>query len=182
MAWQVPGIWVIVRTVVGFPLAAVLGVVGMAIASALAVFFGVSGLSNNLALLMIGAGVGAGIGAGLTMLRVDSIPSWPILIAVGLVLALLSTGGAWVGFQIGGFISDIEDARCVGVCGYFFKPRTYIALGATLVPNVIAMIFNIAYESRIGRPTEPFSPANGPALSRSDEGEDTGGRAGAPGG
>ena len=123
----------------------------MALASALAVFFGVAALPKILVMLMVGAGIGAGIGAGLTMLRVDAIPPWPVLLAVGLGLSAVSAGGAWVGFQIGGYISAIEDARCVGVCPYLFKPRTYIALGAALVPNVIALLFNIGYEGMFGR-------------------------------
>ena len=151
MGWQKPWITITARTLVGLPLAAVLGVIGMAIASALSVFFGVAGLPNLLALLMIGAGVGAGIGAGLMMLRIDSVPSWPILLSVGLGLALASGLGAWAGFQAGDRISAIEDANCVGVCGYLFKPRTYIALGATLVANVIALAFNIGYEGMFGR-------------------------------
>lgn len=155
MVWQKSGISVLLRTVFGLPLAAVLGVVGMAVASAMSVFFGVSGLSTLLTLLMIGAGFGAGIGAGVMMLRIDAIPPWHILLAVGLVLAALSAGGGWVGFQIGDRISAIEDANCVGVCGYLFKPRTYIALGATLVPNCIALLFNIVYEGRYGRWASP---------------------------
>ena len=151
MGSQKPWISVVARTLLGFPLAGVLAALGMALASALAVFFGVAALPNILAMLMIGAGVGAGIGAGLTMLRVDSIPPWPVLLAVGLGLSAVSAAGAWVGFQIGGYISAIEDARCVGVCPYLFKPRTYIALGAALVPNVIALLFNIGYEGMFGR-------------------------------
>ena len=123
----------------------------MALASALAVFFGVAALPKILVMLMVGAGIGAGIGAGLTMLRVDAIPPWPVLLAVGLGLSAVSAAGAWVGFLIGGHITAIEDARCVGVCPYLFKPRTYIALGAALVPNVIALLFNIGYEGMFGR-------------------------------
>lgn len=151
MVWQKSGMSVLLRTVFGLPLAAVLGVVGMAVGSAMSVFFGVSSLSTLLTLLMIGAGVGAGIGAGVMMLRIDAVPPWPILLAVGLALAAFSAGGGWVGFQIGDRISAIEDANCVGVCGYLFKPRTYIALGATLVSNVIALVFNIGYEGGFGR-------------------------------
>ena len=151
MGWQKPWIAIVARTILGLPLAAVLGVIGMAIASAMSVFFGVSGLPTLLTLLMIGAGVGAAIGAGLMMLRIDSVPPWPVLLAVGLALALVSALGAWAGFQVGDRISAIEDANCVGVCGYLFKPRTYIALGATLVANVIALVFNVGYEGVFGR-------------------------------
>ena len=91
------------------------------------------------------------------MLRVDAIPSWSVLLAAGVVLVALSVVGGWVGFQIGDMISAIEDANCVGVCGYLFKPRTYIALGAALVPNCIALVFNIAYEGGFGR-RAPFKP------------------------
>lgn len=151
MGPQKPWISVVARTLLGFPLAAVLGALGMAMASALAVFFGVAALPKILTMLMVGAGVGAGIGAGLTMLRMDAIPPWPVLLAVGLGLSAVSTAGGWVGFQIGGYISAVEDARCVGVCPYLFKPRTYIALGAALVPNIIALLFNIGYEGLFGR-------------------------------
>lgn len=151
MGWNNSSIWVVIRSVVGFPLAAVLAVIGMAIASAMAVFFGVAALSSILTLLMVGAGIGAGIGAGVTLLRVDSIPSWPLLLAVGVVLAAIGYVGGLVGFQVGEKISAIEDANCIGVCGYFFKPRTYIALGATLLPNVATIIFNIGYEGGWGR-------------------------------
>lgn len=142
---------VVVRTLVGLPLAAVLATIGMALASAMAVFFGVAGLSNILMMLMIGAGVGAGIGAGLTMLRIDTIPHWSVLLAVGLLLAAVSAVGSWAGFQVGEIISAIEDDRCVGVCGYLFKPRTYIALGATLVANALALAFNIVCAGGFGR-------------------------------
>ena len=149
------------RALVGLPLAAVLGVIGMAIASAMSVFFGVAALPTLLTLLMIGAGVGAGIGAGATMLRVDAIPPWPALLAVGLALAVLAAAGGWVGFQIGERISAMEDANCVGVCGYLFKPRTYIALGATLVANCISLAFNIGYEGGFRRWLWPRLPAAG---------------------
>ena len=151
MVWRKPGISVVLRTLFGLPLAGVLGVIGMAVASAMAVFFGVSGLNTLLTLLMIGAGTGAGIGAGAMMLRIDAIPHWTILVAVGLLLAVLSAGGGWAGFQVGDWISAIEDDNCVGVCGYFLKPRTYIVLGATLIANGIALLFNIGYEGGFGR-------------------------------
>ena len=157
MVWHKAGISVVLRTLFGLPLAAVLAVIGMAIASAMSVFFGVASLTNLLTLLMMGAGIGAGIGAGAMMLRVDAIPSWSVLLAAGVVLVALSVGGGWVGFQIGDMISAIEDANCVGVCGYLFKPRTYIALGAALVPNCISLVFNIAYEGGFGRKA-PFKP------------------------
>ena len=150
MQWRSAGISVIVRCVAGLPLAAVLSVIGMAIASAMSVFFGVSALSTLLLLLMVGAGIGAGIGAGVTLLHVDSIPPWPVWLAIGIVLAAVSGLGAWVGLQVGETITAIEDANCVGVCGYLFKPRTYMALGATLVSNVVALAFNIGYEARFG--------------------------------
>lgn len=151
MGPQKPWISVTARSLLGFPLAGVLAAIGMAIASAMAVFFGVAALPNILTMLMVGAGIGAGIGAGLTLLRVDSIPSWPVLLGAGLLLSAASYGGAWVGFQIGGYITAIEDARCVGVCPYLFKPRTYIALGAALVPNIMTLLFNIGYEGVFGR-------------------------------
>ncbi len=135
----------------GFPLAGVLAAIGMAIAIPMAWFFEVEALPKILTMLMVGAGVGAGIGAGLTCLRIDSIPAWPILLGAGLALSAASFGGAWAGFQIGGYITAIEDERCVGVCPYLFKPRTYIALGAALVPNVITVLFNIGYEGMFGR-------------------------------
>lgn len=144
-------------------MAGVLGVIGMAIASAVAVFFGISGLNALLTLLMFGAGIGAGIGAGVMMLRIDAIPHWTILLAVGLVLAVLSAGGSWAGFQVGDWISEIEDANCVGVCGYFLKPRTYIVLGAALVANCIALLFNIGYEGRFGRWASSKPPVTSPA-------------------
>ena len=155
MFWQKSGISVAARTLFGFPLAAVLGVIGMAIASAMSVFFGVASLNTLLTLLMIGAGVGSGIGAGLMMLRIDAVPHWPVLLGVGLALAILSAIGGWVGFQIGDYVSAIEDANCVGVCGYLFKPRTYIALGSTVVSNCVALLFNIAYEGGFGRWASP---------------------------
>ena len=163
MVWRKPGISVVLRTLFGLPLAGVLGVVGMAIASAMAVFFGVSGLNTLLALLIIGAGTGAGIGAGAMMLRIDAIPHWTIWLAVALVLSVLGAGGGWAGFQVGDWISEIEDARCVGVCGYFLRPRTYIVLGAALVPNCIALLFNIGYEGGFGRWASSKPRVVGPA-------------------
>ncbi len=151
MGWHKSGITVVVRTIVGLPLSAVLGVIGMAIASAMAVFFGVAALPTLLALLMVGAGVGAGIGAGVTMLRIDAVPSWPVLLAAGLILATVGVGGGWAGFQIGDRITAIEDMNCVGVCGYLFKPRTYIALGAMVASNCIALVFNVGYAGGFGR-------------------------------
>ena len=127
-------------------MAAVLSVIGMAIASAMSVFFGVSGLPTLLLLLMIGAGVGAGIGGAAMLLRIDTIPSWPILLTIGLGFSLISFGGSWVGFQIGDVVTKIEDENCVGVCGYLFKPRTYMALGAVLSSSLLSLAFNIGYE------------------------------------
>ncbi len=169
MFWRKTGIAIALRTLFGLPLAAVLGVIGMAIASASSVFFGVSGLPTLLTLLMIGGGVGAGIGAGAMMLRIDDIPHWTLLLLGAFVVMVLSAGGGWIGFQVGDHISAIEDARCVGVCGYLFRPRTYIVLGATLVANVIALAFNIVYEGRSNRGT-----AASPRIARA-----TGGAGGA---
>lgn len=168
MGPQKPWISVIVRTLLGFPLAGVLAALGMALASALAVFFGVAALPKILIMLMAGAGVGAGIGAGVTLLRLDSIPAWPILMGAGLTLSAASFVGAWAGFQIGGYITAVEEARCVGVCPYLFKPRTYIALGAALVPNVIAVLFNIGYEGVFGRFARARQERRGDALAHSD--------------
>ena len=103
------------------------------------------------------------------MLRVDAIPSWSVLLAAGVVLVALSVVGGWVGFQIGDMISAIEDANCVGVCGYLFKPRTYIALGAALVPNCISLVFNIAYVRRV-RTQGPVQAAGRPINGRRQRG------------
>lgn len=168
MGPQKPWISVVVRSLLGFPLAGVLAAIGMAIASALAVFFGVAALPKILMMLMVGAGVGAGIGAGVTLLRLDSIPPWPILLGAGLALSAASFVGAWAGFQIGGYITAIEDARCVGVCPYLFKPRTYIALGAALVPNIFTLLFNIGYEGMFGRFARARQPRTDDTLGRSN--------------
>ena len=130
---------VIARTLVGLPLAAVLGIVGMAIASAMSVFFGVSALPTLLLLLTIGAGIGAGIGGGAMLIRVDAVPPWPVVLAIGVGICLVSAGGAWAGLEIGDKITAMQEMNCVGVCDYFFKPRTYMALGATVVSNAVAV-------------------------------------------
>lgn len=169
MGWPKKLLVCIARTAFGLPLAAVLSAIGMAIASALAVFFGVSGLSSILTLLMVGAGVGAGIGSGAVLIRVDTIPSWFILLGVGLGLSAIGFAGAWAGFQIGDKITAIEEANCVGVCEYLFKPRTYIALGATIVTSGVVLVFNIGYEFRGGRWTRPRGWSAGPAVGSSGE-------------
>lgn len=110
----------------------------MGVASALSVFFGVSGLGTLLALLMIGAGAGAGLGSAIILFRVDAIPGWPLLLAILLGLSLVGLAGAWGGFKIGGAVTAMEEARCVGVCEYLFKPRTYMALGAIAAAVVAA--------------------------------------------
>ena len=110
----------------------------MGVASALSVFFGVSGLGTLLALLMIGAGVGAGLGSAIILFRVDTMPNWLLLLAILLALSLVGLAGAWGGFKIGAAVTAIEEARCVGVCQYFFKPRTYMALGAIIAAVLVA--------------------------------------------
>ena len=169
MGWPKPVLSCIARAALGIPLAAVLSAIGMAVASALAVFFGVSGLSNILTLLMVGAGVGAGLGSGASMFRVDSIPSWPLLLAIGLGLSAIGTAGAWAGFQVGDKITAIEEANCVGVCEYLFKPRTYIALGATIAANFVALVFNIVYEFMAGVGARPRMWSAGQAVGSSGE-------------
>lgn len=160
-----------VRTAIGLPLAAVLSVIGMATASALSVFFGVAGLPTLLTLLMVGAGVGAGLGGGAALLRVDAIPPRPVLLAVGLGFCLVGVAGAWAGFQIGGQITAIQDANCVGVCGYLFKPRTYMALGAALLCNAAALAFNLAWEARAGGWLRPRLRLDTPAVGGARETE-----------
>ncbi len=149
MEWRKSGISVVARLLFGLPLAAVLSVIGMAIASAMSVFFGVSGLPTLLALLTIGAGIGAGIGGAAMLFRVDAIPPWPFLILVVVTLSALSALGAWAGLTIGDRITTIQEMNCVGVCDYFFKPRTYMALGAIVVSNAVVLASNIAYETRV---------------------------------
>ena len=139
---------VIARLLIGLPLAVVLSVIGMATASATSVFFGVAALPTLLLLLMIGAGIVAGIGRGAAVFRVDSAPSWPVLLAFGCGFCLVSRAGAWAGFEIGEKTTAIQGSNCVGVCGYLFKLRTYMALGATVVSNAIALALNVGHEVR----------------------------------
>lgn len=165
------GMSVIARAAIGLPLAAVLSVIGMATASALSVFFGVAGLPTLLALLMLGAGIGAGLGAGAVLLRVDAIPSRPVLLAVGLGFCLVGFAGAWAGLQIGDKITAIQDANCVGVCGYLFKPRTYMALGAALLCNAAALALNLTWEARAGGWLRPRIRLDAPAVGGPGEAE-----------
>ena len=137
-SWSRPVLVSLGRVAIATLMAAVLSVVGMGVASALSVFFGVSGLGTLLALLMIGAGAGAGLGSAIILFRVDAIPGWPLLLAILLGLSLVGLAGAWGGFKIGGAVTAMEEARCVGVCEYLFKPRTYMALGAIAAAVVAA--------------------------------------------
>ena len=148
MEWTKPALVVFLRLVGGLPLAAVLASLGMAVASALSVFFGISGLSTLLIWLMIGAGVGGGLGAGVLMFRVDAIPPWPLLLVIALALSLVGAAGAWAGFELGGAITAYEDSQCLGVCEYLFRPKTYMALGATIAANLVALVVNVGYEIR----------------------------------
>ncbi len=169
--WRKSGISVIARTLVGLPLAAVLGIVGMAIASAMSVFFGVSALPTLLLLLAIGAGIGAGIGGGAMLIRVDAIPPWPVVLAIGVGIPLVSAGGAWAGLEIGDKITAMQEMNCVGVCDYFFKPRTYMALGATVVSNAVALAINIGYEVRAGGWDRPRFRPDGTTAGASGDAE-----------
>ena len=164
MGWSKPVLSCIVRTALGIPLSAVLSVIGMAVASALAVFFGVSGLTNLLALSMVGAGTGAALGAGAAMFRVDTIPRWPLLLAIVAGLSLVGAGAGWAGFVIGDVITAYEEAMCLGACEYLFRPRTYIALGATIVTNLVSLAVNVVYEVRGGGWDKP-RPRTWPAGS-----------------
>ena len=155
MGWPKPVLVCIVRTALGVALSAVLSAIGMAVASALAVFFGVSGLSSLLTLLMVGAGIGAGLGAAAALFRIDSIPGWPLLLAVVAGMSLVGSAAGWAGFQIGDMITAYEESQCVGVCEYLFKPRTYIALGAAISTNLVALAFNAVYEARGGGWVKP---------------------------
>ena len=138
---------VIARLLIGLPLAVVLSVIGMATAWAMSVFFGVAALPTLLLLLMIGARIGASIG-GQQCSRVDSAPSWPVLLAFGCGFCLVSRAGAWAGFEIGEKITAIQGWNSGGLCGYLFKLRTYMALGATVVSNAIALALNVGHEVR----------------------------------
>ncbi len=169
--WRKSAISVLARTLLGLPLAAVLGIVGMAIASAMSVFFGVSALPTLLLLLTIGAGIGAGIGGGAMLIRVDAVPPWPAVLAIGVGIALVSAGGAWAGLEIGDKITAMQEMNCVGVCDYFFKPRTYMALGATVVSNAIALAFNIVYEVRSGGWDWPRFRPDGTSVGASGDAE-----------
>lgn len=164
MGWSKPVLVCIARTALGVPLSAVLSTIGMAVASALAVFFGVSGLANLLALSMVGAGIGAGLGAGAALFRVDTIPRWPVLLAIVAGLALVGAGAGWAGFVIGDVITAYEEAKCLGACEYLFRPRTYIALGATIVTNLVSLVVNAVYEARGGGWDKP-RPRTWPAGS-----------------
>ena len=171
MEWTKPALVVFLRLVGGLPLAAVLASLGMAVASALSVFFGISGLSTLLIWLMIGAGIGGGLGAGVLMFRVDAIPSWPLLLVIALALPLIGAAGAWAGFGLGGAITAYQDSQCLGVCEYLFRPKTYMALGATIVANLVSLVFNVGYEIRAGDWAKPgLLSAGAPVRASGDTG------------
>ena len=103
------------RTVLGLLLSSVFSVIGIGIAWSMFVFFGAVSHATLLVLFMIGAGVGAGLGSYVAFLRVDWIPTAPILVVMGLTLLLAGMGGAWGGFLFG---ANQEVECCVG-------PRCY---------------------------------------------------------
>lgn len=138
------------RTVLGLLLSSVFSVIGIGIAWSMFVFFGAVSHATLLVLFMIGAGVGAGLGSYIAFLRVDWIPTAPILAAMGLALLLAGMGGAWGGFLFG---ANQEVECCVGPA---VTPISYTALGATVGAIAAALGMSIARETKVRRGWSKF--------------------------
>ena len=147
------------RAVLGVLLAAVFSVIGIGIAWAMFVFFGAVAHATLLVLFMFGAGLGAGGGSYIAFLRVDWVPTAPMLTAIGLTLLLAGIGGAWGGFQFG---ANQEVECCVGPP---VTPITYTAIGATLGANAAALVMAVAHEVKARRGWSEFQPATAVAAS-----------------
>ena len=105
------------------------------------------------------------------MFRVDAIPPWPLLLVIALALSLIAAAGAWAGFELGGAITAYQDSRCLGVCEYLFRPKTYMALGATIAANLVALAVNVGYEIRAGDWAKPgLLSAGAPVRASGDTG------------
>ena len=105
------------------------------------------------------------------MLRVDAILSWPLLLVTALAMCLVGAAGAWAGFELGGAITAYQDSQCLGVCEYLFRPKTYMALGATIVANLVSLVFNVGYEIRAGDWAKPgLLSAGAPVPASGDTG------------
>ena len=131
MIWLGPGLVFLGRVVLGVLLAALLSAIGIVVAWGMFIFWG--GVSHVILFLMTGAGVGAGIGSFAAWLKIDRAPPLVVLAAVALVLILAGIGGAWGGFQFG---ATREVACCAGPA---IQPVTYMALGAIVVANGVAL-------------------------------------------
>ncbi|MFQ6029534.1 MAG: hypothetical protein ACE5Q6_18820 [Dehalococcoidia bacterium] len=138
--WVQPALIFAGRIVMGVLLSVVLSVIGVGIAWGAYVFSGAVSQVTLLVLFMIGAGTGAGVGSFLAWLRIDRLPRRSLLLVVVLVLAVAGIAGAWGGYEYG---SNQEVACCVGPS---ITPITYIALGATLGTNVLALAMGIAQD------------------------------------
>ena len=131
------------RTLLGALLALALGVLGIAIAWAMFVFFGARSHAVLLAMFMIGAGMGSGLGSLLAWTRIDGVPSRPILLTAALLVVLAGIAGSWVGFQFG---ATREVECCVGPA---IEPITYMVGGAALFANLAALVMAVAYDVRL---------------------------------
>ena len=131
------------RSLLGVLLAVALGVLGIAVAWAMFVFFGARSHAVLLAMFMIGAGLGGGVGSLLAWTRIDGVPSRPILLTAALLVVLAGIAGAWGGFQFG---ATREVECCVGPA---IEPITYMVGGTTLFANVAALVMAVAYDVRL---------------------------------
>lgn len=131
------------RSLLGALLAVALGVLGIALAWAMFVFFGARSHAVLLTMFMIGAGLGGGLGSLLAWTRIDGIPPRPILLTAVLLVVLAGIAGAWGGFQFG---ATQEVECCVGPT---IEPITYMVGGTALFANVAALVMAVAYDFRL---------------------------------
>ena len=128
------------RTALGFGLAIVLGMTGIAVAWGLFLFSGSQSLTVLLWTLMMGAGVGAGLGGSAAWLRLEG-DTKPVLLALALLAAAAGLGGAWGGYEFG----SRQEVECCAMPTV--SPVTYTAMGATVVANGAMMVFVLVREA-----------------------------------
>ena len=138
------------RAVLGFSLALVLSMAGIAVAWGLYIFIytGVAAQSVLLTVFTIAAGIGAGAGGFLAWRRMDR-ETWPLL-AGALVLVLLGgIGGAWGGYIYG---ANREVECCAQPT---IGPLTYTAVGAAIGANGVALLGALARDLMLRRRRTP---------------------------
>ena len=125
------------RFVLGFGLAIVFSMVGLAIAWGLFIFSGASERSTFMIMSMSGGGIGAGLGPSIAWIRLDHQHK-----AMFAVILLLCVAGGVIGGMLGYQFGANREYECCAEPST--TPFTHTAFGATIGANAIMYLVNAA--------------------------------------